>query len=299
MKKTDNHLTRRRLIRNTALAGIAGAMAPLSGFVQAAERRKDGLLVAENSKSGTPEWQLQYTRFDEPITLASTPLIRDTRSSVIEGYVSKTSLYPGESIDFKVSTNPGGKFLIDIYRLGYYGGTGGRHMVSLGSFPGSPQPMPMMSFERLRECNWETATTLTIPADWPSGVYLGKLSLDKQFGEQSYVIFVFKEKRRSDILFQVSDLTWQSYNKWPGIDSLYDDGTPEVWFTGPNVRVSFDRPYAKYCQVIDAPLSTGSGEYLLWEFPLSFWLEKEGYDVTYCSNLDLHLDSDIDRKSVV
>jgi hypothetical protein len=161
MKKTDNHLTRRRLIRNTALAGIAGAMAPLSGFVQAAERSKYGLLVAENSKSGTPEWQLQYTRFDDPITLASTPLNRDTRSSLIEGYVSKTSLYPGESIDFKISTKPAGKFLIDIYRLGYYGGAGGRHMASLGSFTGSPQSMPMMTIERLRDCNWETATSLT------------------------------------------------------------------------------------------------------------------------------------------
>ena len=78
-----------------------------------------------------------------------------------------------------------------------------------------------------------------------------------------------------------------------GKDSLYDDGTPEVWYTGPNVRVSFDRPYAKYCQILDAPLSAGSGEYLLWEHPLTYWLEQQGYDVTYCSNLDLHLDPDI------
>jgi hypothetical protein len=30
----------------------------------------------------------------------------------------------------------------------------------------------------------------------------------------------------------------------------------------------------------------GSGEFLLWEYPLCYWLEKEGYDVTYCSNSD-------------
>jgi hypothetical protein len=57
--------------------------------------------------------------------------------------------------------------------------------------------------------------------------------------------------------------------------------------------VSFDRPYAKYCQLVDAPLSAGSGEYLLWEHPMTYWLEQQGYDVTYCSNLDLHLDPDI------
>ena len=27
------------------------------------------------------------------------------------------------------------------------------------------------------------------------------------------------------------------------------------------------------------------------EFPLAFWLEKEGYDVTYISNVDTHADA--------
>jgi hypothetical protein len=159
--------------------------------------------------------------------------------------------------------------------------------------------MPMMTMERLRECKWETATSLTIPNDWPGGVYMGKLSREETFGTQSYVTFVVKERRRTDLLVQVSDLTWQAYNKWPGRDSLYDDGTPEVWYTGPNVRVSFDRPYAKYCQILDAPISAGSGEFLLWEHPMTYWLEQRGYDVNYCSNLDLHLDPDVLGRSKV
>ena len=292
MGKLIKTLSRREMVRNTGMLGLAGAVSPLTTFAIPA-KRKGGPIEEENSKPGTLEWQLQYTRFDDPITLASTPLIRNTRSSMIEGFVSKTSLLPGESIDFMVSTNPSSKFLIDIYRLGYYGGTGGRHMASLGSFQGQPQAIPMMTVERLRECNWDKATTFTIPKDWPSGVYLGKLTRDEMHGKQSYVIFVVKEHRKSDVLCQVSDITWQAYNKWPGRDSLYDDGTPEVWYTGPNVRVSFDRPYAKYCQVLDAPLSSGSGEFLLWEHPMAYWLEQQGYDVTYCSNLDLHYDPDI------
>src|SRR5690606_6766399 len=54
--------------------------------------------------------------------------------------------------------------------------------------------------------------------------------------------------------------------------------------------VSYDRPYGKYPQVVDQPLSQGSGEFLLWEYPLCFWLEKRGYDVTYVSNIDTHAD---------
>ena len=42
---------------------------------------------------------------------------------------------------------------------------------------------------------------------------------------------------------------------------------------------------------MDAPLSQGSGEFLLWAFPLAFWMEKAGYDVSYVSNVDTHADS--------
>jgi len=292
MKESYKGLTRREMIRDAAVIGLAASVPSLPSFVQKS-KKKGNLIVEENSRPGTLEWQLQYTRFDDPITLASTPLVRGLRSSVIEGFASKTSVLPGESIDFYVSANPATDFTIDIYRMGYYGGTGGRHMGRIGTFKATPQAMPMMTVERLRECNWDKVTSLNIPDEWPSGVYLGKLSRAEAFGRQSYVIFVVKEHRKSDILCQVSDLTWQAYNKWPGRDSLYDDGTPEVWYTGPNVRVSFDRPYAKYCQVLDAPLSAGSGEYLLWEHPMTYWLEEQGYDVTYCSNVDLHLDPGI------
>jgi len=298
MRKSRRGLSRRDMIKNASLLGLSASISPINTLANKSIK-KGGIIEHENSKPGTLEWQLQYTGFDIPITMASYPLIRNLRSSEIEGYVSKTSVLPGETIEFKVSTNPASNFLIDIYRMGYYNGTGGRHMVKLGSFKGRPQPVPMMTTERLRECTWETSTTFTIPKDWPSGVYLGKLSRDQKFGNQSYVIFVVKEHRRSDILCQVSDFTWQAYNKWPGRDSLYDDGTPEVWYTGPNVRVSFDRPYAKYCQILDAPLSAGSGEYLLWEHPMTYWLEQHGFDVTYCSNLDLHFDPEILNRSKV
>ena len=49
----------------------------------------------------------------------------------------------------------------------------------------------------------------------------------------------------------------------------------------------------------ESALSAGSGEFLLWEHPMCFWLEQQGYDVTYCSNLDLHLDPGILQMSKV
>jgi hypothetical protein len=129
---------------------------------------------------------------------------------------------------------------------------------------------------------------LTIPKDWPCGVYLGKLTTEKE-GVQSYVVFIVRDDRACDLLFQCRDTTWSAYNRWPDHYALYDDGKKE-WYWGPGVRVSWDRPYGRYCQILDAPLSQGSGEFLPWEFPLAHWLETEGYDVSYTSNVDTHAD---------
>jgi hypothetical protein len=34
----------------------------------------------------------------------------------------------------------------------------------------------------------------------------------------------------------------------------------------------------------------GSGEFLFWEYPLAYWIEKQGYDVSYISGVDTHRD---------
>jgi hypothetical protein len=194
----------------------------------------------------------------------------------------------GEPITFYVSTRPASAFRIDIYRTGFYGGSGGRHVLSLGPFEGTVQPDPPIAERRLRDCRWEPSATITIPGDWVSGVYVGKLvALREEL--QSYVIFIVRDDRSADFIFQCSDTTWQAYNRWPGQFSLYDDGQNE-WYWGGEAQVSFNRPYGKYCQFVDAPLSIGSGEWFLWEFPFAYWLEQHGYDVTYVSTLDTHAD---------
>jgi hypothetical protein len=100
-------------------------------------------------------------------------------------------------------------------------------MTELGPFEGKEQPVPEIGEKRLRECRWEKSTSLTIPADWVSGVYLGRLttlpaSKDEPYW-QSYIVFIVTDDRKADILFQCSDNTWQAYNRWPDNYSLYTD----------------------------------------------------------------------------
>ena len=276
----DHRLSRRDLLQAAAGASAVLTAAPMAAAAPTSPARP-GLIREENAKTGTTDWLLTQTAAD-PKTRYRCPWI--------EGYCSRTSVRAGETLEVMVSTNPPSRFTLDVYRLGYYGGRGGRHMTRLGAFPGKVQPDPPAGEEGLRECRWEPAAKLTIPADWPSGVYLGKLR-EERGGIESYVVFIVRDDRACDFLFQCSDTTWAAYNRWPDVCSLYDDGTPpHNWYVGPGVSVSFDRPYGKYRQIFDAPLSQGSGEFLLWEFPLAYWMEREGYDVSYVSNIDTHAD---------
>lgn len=274
-----DRITRRDLLKQVARSAAIGAVAGCAGPNFYRDRSLSEVIRQENSRAGTRDWLLEHTRID-PQTKYRCPWI--------EGYCSRTSVRAGDEITFHVSTNPASPFRIDLYRMGYYGGAGGRHMLTLGPFPGKVQPDPEVGPRRLRECQWDTAAKLKIPTEWVSGVYLGKLTAERE-SLQSYVIFIVRDDRKADLIFQCSDTTWQAYNRWPSQFSLYDDGK-NTWYWGPGVDISFDRPYGKYCQILDAPLSTGSGEWFLWEFPMAYWLESHGYDVTYVSNLDTHAD---------
>jgi len=275
--RSKTGLSRRSLLQKAAATGLTSALAPLDHVLAKPTAIRSPLIREENEKPGTTDWLLGNTRVD-PKTRYRCPWI--------EGYCSHTSIRAGDSLAIMVSTNPPSPFVLDLYRLGYYQGKGGRHLGQWGPFKGLTQPDPPVGEERLRECRWEPSVKVPIPKDWPSGVYLGKLTAERE-GLQSYIIFIVRDDRACDFLFQCSDTTWSAYNRWPSQWSLYDDGKKQ-WYWGPGVRVSWDRPYGKYCQILDAPLSQGSGEFLLWEFPLAFWMEKEGYDVSYISNVDTH-----------
>lgn len=267
---------------SVALAGLLFANASERLLAAPGEPQPvPGLIREENQEPGSLDWQLTRVRPD-----------RDGfRTPWIEGYCSRQSVAAGDTIDFHVSTNPPRPFRIEIFRMGYYGGRGGRLMTALGPFEGTTQETPKPAARNLHECRWKTSTRLRIPGDWPSGVYLGRLTtlVDPAVEPywQSYVIFIVRDERPADILVQCSDNTWQAYNRWPNNYSIY---THPKGTQGPWADVTFDRPYgreAQYEAVVNDPLTFGSGEFLPLEFPLTYWLEQHGYDVTYCSNSDM------------
>ena len=251
------------------------------------QARKPNLIQIENAKPGTRDWQLTKTR---QLPGKINKILNNGRCPWIEGYCSANSIRAGEKLRVMVSTNPVSDFKLEIFRTGYYKGDGARLMKRFDSLKGKTQEDPPVGENYVRECNWEPSVEFEIPSDWLSGVYLGKLTAEKE-NIQSYVIFIVRDDRPCDLLFQCSDTTWSAYNRWPADFSIYTSHAGNSTTGFPSGSVSFDRPYGLFTHPVNKhTTSGGSGEFLPWEFPLSFWLEQHGYDVSYISNVDTHVD---------
>jgi hypothetical protein len=224
----------------------------------------------ENQQPGTTAW-----RMSNPVT-AATP--------EIAGYASATSVNKGGSLPFKVSLAQTGQYTIAVYRLGYYGGQGGRLMGSFGPFSGVVQAPCNVTepASLLVECNWTTSFTLQVGSDWTSGLYLANLTAQSS-GKQSQIWFVVRDdESRADLLFQSSFTTFQAYNNYGDAErhSLYE-------FNSTNgqraFKVSFDRPFG---QVTVDPARYE--KLTTYERNMVRWLESQSYDVSYATNLDVH-----------
>ncbi len=220
-------------------------------------------IVIENQQPGTDQWQIPTTGFQ----------LSDDTSNQIKGYSSAVSANKGGTLSFSVTVNPAQTFTIAFYRMGWYGGLGGRLMLQTGAINGVRQAAcpTVDAATRLMICNWAPSYTLTVPTSWTDGAYLAVLS--SAVGYQTYVPFVVRDDaRQAGLLYQQPVNTYQAYNSWGG-KSLYtfnSSGGVRAY------KVSFDRPYE----------SDGSADYFGWEVYTVQWLEKSGYDVTYSTDVD-------------
>ncbi len=259
------HIERHRLTFASPLAFTPSSHAPL-GMAQPSDcRAPANPVVEENCKPGSDDWFVP-----EP-------------SYTIVGYVFPTSVALGDTVEFRVSTSAPA-FDIDIYRSGYYAGKGGRLVMSIASVRGGVQP-PCLDDPTLglRSCaNWQTSWTLTVPGDWVSGVYLAVLTR-RDDGRKSVIPFVVRDDERgADILYQYDLSTYQAYNNYGG-KSLYsfNSGHCETVADAPRaVKVSLARPH------VVPP--TDPTSYFRVEYPMVYWLEAQGYDVSYSTSLDTH-----------
>ena len=270
------------------------------------------LIQQENSQPGTTAWQLTNPA--------------DNRQ--IEGYASLTSVLAGGDIDLFVNTQDS-SYSLTVYRMGWYGGRGGRQVLAPQTRPGVHQVTPTADpVTGLIECNWTDPFRINVPSSWLSGIYLVKLHGNTS-GKESYITFTVRDDRSAAIVFQQSVTTYQAYNPWPGWDpapgkgyvgaSIYGYATSSsipidnvgTKNQGQVTQVSFNRPYGRGPQPNtlygvgagdflthdfggfygpEAELALATGGASAWEFAMIRWLEHHAYDVTYITNVDTHED---------
>ena len=224
-------------------------------------------IVVENQKTGTTAWQIS--------NLAT--------NNEIAGYGDATSINKGQALNLKISLAQAGQYRIDVYRLGYYGGTGGRLITSITGLNGLVQAGPTTDPNtRLVEYKWNNSYTLQTGNDWTTGLYLAKLT-DSRTGKQTYIEFVLRDDNRpADIGFQNSVSTTQAYNNYGGY-SVYDansSGGQRAY------QVSFDRPLAAANLGLTNTDGYNTNNMLAWEYNMVRWQESQGYDVSYFTNID-------------
>ena len=234
-------------------------------------------IQAENALPGTTAWELPG---GSPTTIPSS-------STQIEGYTSQSSVQPGDVLDLHVSTTPAASYRIEIYRLGWYQGLGGRLITCLpacgASEPGVQQPIPAPDPNTgYLDAGWPITDSVTVGSNWTSGYYIAKLILTSGPSAQaaSNVPFIVRAAPgvSSAILVQAGVNTWQAYNSWGG-KSLYAFNSSSSLVpssqTNAASQVSFNRP----------PLATAQDP-MQYDYNLIRFLEKNGYDVSYQADTD-------------
>ncbi len=213
-------------------------------------------VVVENALSGGDGWQLHH---------AAAP-------GVLEAYAGEVSVEHGEPVNVHARSNRAARVTWEAWRIGWYGGAGGRRVASGGPIDLGPQPTPAPDPATGRiACRWPVSFTVDTDRSWTSGVYLVVLTRDD--GAQTYAPLVVRaDERKGVAAYQASVTTWQAYNAWGG-KSLYDGG--------PAVEVSFDRPYAE---------GDGAGQFLWYEVWFVHWAESRGLDLTYLTDVDVDRD---------
>jgi hypothetical protein len=253
------------------------------------------IIQLENSRAGATDWLIGPNTGSSSI------------HHEIEGYASATSVNRGETITLFVNTSAS-SFTFDVYRLGWYGGAGARRIMPTVTISGNSVqpscPVTDPTGVRLVECNWTSsdpkltfATSDTNDSSsWVSGIYIVKLTAIQGVnnGKQSYIIFAVRDdQRHSDLILQQAVTTYQAYNTWSSNFDPNDSSTFISLYTTPAaLKVSFNRPYSNLNN--EGPGSSGLLNGLDgYEYSMIRFLEREGYDVSYATDLDAHERGDL------
>lgn len=203
-------------------------------------------------------------------------------------YSRSASILAGDPIRLEVASPA--RVDLDVYRLGWYRGLGGRLVHSeRGVAVERPREIAVDAVTGLAEARGGTTISIPTGSDWTSGIHVAVVrpataQQHRTRTSASHPVasttFTIRAASPAPVLFVSAAATWQAYNPWGGA-SLYGAtaaNRPAVTAGDRAVTVSFDRPYGQ---------ERGLGLMPRWEIDFVRWQEREGRDVDYCVDTDL------------
>ncbi len=200
----------------------------------------------------------------------------------VMAYTNKESVNVGETVTIKGSAKIPGNVKIEIIRVGYYGGQGGK-VVSTTTVPFENQtsketltaPDANITTPLVKRCQWDTVYSYEVPANAITGVYYILLTCIGSSNDndvvQNYAFFVVRNDAiAGDILVKINTNSYAAYNEYGGFDFYTASLSP---------KVSKDRPTGSW---------SGANNVQRWELCTIYWLERMGYRVSYCTDEDVH-----------
>jgi hypothetical protein len=219
------------------------------------------------------------------------------------GYPGNPSVLAGEKLVLHVSAKVP-RFAVQFYRSG-------ATLVPMGTLSrtllAGHDSAPGAGYD---DWNWP-AYSFSIPIGWPSGVYIAHLSnADPSSGmcveqasighyaSDSQVLFVVRSPTQGQstrILYKLPLATYHAYN-FEGGYSMYQNNVGAVSIMRPGGGTGgltwdwdiFPDVYDPYIK----GTARGSPRHTFahWDAFFISWLERKGYKVEYCTDLDLHAD---------
>jgi hypothetical protein len=244
----------------------APIMAPLAAEADCETPANE--IMAENCLTGNPASEWDVNGAGDPS---------------IQGFATDISVNRGDTVDFKIDTTAAA-YDVKIYRLGYYGGAGARLVHTIPGVTGVDQTACLLldiemgggstTNGKLLDCgNWSVSASWQVPANATSGVYIARPTRTDNGGASHIPFIVRDETSDSDLLFQTSDTTWQSYNVYGGYNAYGSSGATMA------EKLSYNRPFTTRGAELENYLFNA-------EYPMIRWLERNGYDVSYFSAVD-------------
>ena len=151
--------------------------------------------ACENALPGNNDWDVDADKEDQSI----------------QGFATDISVNAGSTVSFKIKTNAS-KYVLNIYRLGYYGGDGARKVATVNPSVSLPQSQPASCLTNattgLVDCgNWSVSASWDVPANAVSGVYLANAKRTDTGGVGQIFFIVRNDAGHSDVLYVTSDET--------------------------------------------------------------------------------------------